>query len=347
MRKTPPLSAEIQEQKHNPNDYDDHAMDIDSPGPSHFHELPSASRHATPYVADPYEGPHNVITQPNGVIIIEKLDSPATRREKYMRRRADKQRKVADGADGSAIVMSTDSGKTSDRRSSPLTMPQFSSHVREPVTTEAPPKIIPDSPEQVTHKRPDIDAGETHRMDIDQTGTLRPSASRDTDVHDDSGLPPPLSRMPSQPQHSPRRPLPLSSPTSKAGPSRSNVAGVENDFDDESELSALSSDIDEPQDELPQESSTADVEVKSELTHTEPEASPTAVTHNPRSKPKKRGRPTEVFDNGTIVWAKSGQSILSYHHITIQVSFRVLSLVARRRVCGDQQRRSSQYFGRP
>ena len=36
------------------------------------------------------ERPHNVVTQPNGVIIIEKLDTPATRREKNLRRKAEK-----------------------------------------------------------------------------------------------------------------------------------------------------------------------------------------------------------------------------------------------------------------
>jgi len=38
------------------------------------------------------ERPHNVVTQPNGVIIIEKLDTPATRREKNLRRKAEKQK---------------------------------------------------------------------------------------------------------------------------------------------------------------------------------------------------------------------------------------------------------------
>ena len=38
------------------------------------------------------ERPHNVVTQPNGVIIIEKLDTPATRREKNQRRKAEKQK---------------------------------------------------------------------------------------------------------------------------------------------------------------------------------------------------------------------------------------------------------------
>jgi hypothetical protein len=36
--------------------------------------------------------PHNVLTQPNGTVIIEKLDTPAIRRERFMRRKAEKQR---------------------------------------------------------------------------------------------------------------------------------------------------------------------------------------------------------------------------------------------------------------
>jgi len=40
------------------------------------------------------ERPHNVVTQPNGVVIIEKLDTPATRREKNLRRKAEKQKMV-------------------------------------------------------------------------------------------------------------------------------------------------------------------------------------------------------------------------------------------------------------
>lgn len=37
---------------------------------------------------------HNVVTQPNGTVIIEKLDTPAIRRERFMRRKAEKQRLV-------------------------------------------------------------------------------------------------------------------------------------------------------------------------------------------------------------------------------------------------------------
>jgi len=36
--------------------------------------------------------PHKVLTQPNGTVIIEKLDTPAIRRERFMRRKAEKQK---------------------------------------------------------------------------------------------------------------------------------------------------------------------------------------------------------------------------------------------------------------
>ena len=40
------------------------------------------------------DSPHNVFTQPNGTIIIEKIDSPAIRKERSMRRKAERQKQV-------------------------------------------------------------------------------------------------------------------------------------------------------------------------------------------------------------------------------------------------------------
>ena len=41
---------------------------------------------------EPIDVPHNVVTQPNGVVIIEKLDTPAIRRERNMRKKAERRR---------------------------------------------------------------------------------------------------------------------------------------------------------------------------------------------------------------------------------------------------------------
>jgi hypothetical protein len=41
---------------------------------------------------DEIDVPHKVLTQPNGTVIIEKLDTPAIRRERFMRRKAEKQK---------------------------------------------------------------------------------------------------------------------------------------------------------------------------------------------------------------------------------------------------------------
>lgn len=43
-------------------------------------------------VDEDIDAPHNVVTQPNGVVIIEKLDTPAIRRERNMRRKAEKRK---------------------------------------------------------------------------------------------------------------------------------------------------------------------------------------------------------------------------------------------------------------
>jgi len=49
---------------------------------------------AVSHATDDIDVPHNVVTQPNGTVIIEKLDTPAIRREKSMRRKAERQRQT-------------------------------------------------------------------------------------------------------------------------------------------------------------------------------------------------------------------------------------------------------------
>ena len=99
------LPSDPIESKHNPHESTDVPMDVDgledeghqghsSPKVQH-RKLESVPRALT--MDDEHnegERPHNVVKQPNGVVIIEKLDTPATRREKNLRRKAEKQKMV-------------------------------------------------------------------------------------------------------------------------------------------------------------------------------------------------------------------------------------------------------------
>lgn len=81
-------------------------MDVDeSGGHSALHppEVSQVSRGDSVIDENEIDGPHNVLTQPNGVVIIEKLDTPAIRRERNIRRKAEKQRQAALGPDGASI----------------------------------------------------------------------------------------------------------------------------------------------------------------------------------------------------------------------------------------------------
>lgn len=64
--------------------------------------------------ADYIDAPHNIFTQPNGTVIIEKIDSPAIRRERFLRRKAERQRymETSLGAQENIIESQTDSSKT-------------------------------------------------------------------------------------------------------------------------------------------------------------------------------------------------------------------------------------------
>ena len=99
LRRTPPWSSDPPDIKHESGI----PMDVDGL-PSQNLILPSASRMASP-VDDAIT---HLVTQPNGVVIIEKLDTPAIRREKNMRRKAEKQRLA--GITASAPVSVDSSG---------------------------------------------------------------------------------------------------------------------------------------------------------------------------------------------------------------------------------------------
>jgi len=112
------------EAKHNPNEPTDIPMDIDvleddgyqghsNPQVQHrkVESVPRALSMGDEYEEE-IERPHNVVKQPNGVVIIEKLDTPATRREKNLRRKAEKQ-KMAVQAD-KAIRLGDDESELSE-----------------------------------------------------------------------------------------------------------------------------------------------------------------------------------------------------------------------------------------
>ena len=104
------LPSDPIEAKHNPNEPMDVPMVLDvsedgrsSPKIQHgkLESVPRALSMDDEYEEEREERPHNVVTQPSGVVIIEKLDTPATRREKNQRRKAEKQKMA--GQAGEAI----------------------------------------------------------------------------------------------------------------------------------------------------------------------------------------------------------------------------------------------------
>lgn len=115
--------------KHNPNANDDGAMDVDVPGDRSFdsqrlEHLGGASRPESPSFDDGIDEPHNIVTQPNGVVIIEKLDTPAIRREKNIRRKAEKQRQAALANEVNVMIISAESSNPSAKRATPEPMEQ-------------------------------------------------------------------------------------------------------------------------------------------------------------------------------------------------------------------------------
>lgn len=110
------LSTDPIEAKHSPHEPTDVPMDVDgledegyqgqsSPKVQH-HKLESVPRNLSmnDEHEEEIERPHNVVTQPNGVVVIEKLDTPAIRREKNLRRKAEKQKIVSQAGEASQVL---------------------------------------------------------------------------------------------------------------------------------------------------------------------------------------------------------------------------------------------------
>ena len=109
------LPSDPIETKHDPNEPTDIPMDVDGlederhQGPSsptvQHRKVESVPRVLS--MGDEYEEeierPHNVVKQPNGVVIIEKLDTPATRREKNLRRKAEKQKMAVQAGEAISV----------------------------------------------------------------------------------------------------------------------------------------------------------------------------------------------------------------------------------------------------
>ena len=122
------LPSDPIETKHNPNETDV-PMDVDrSEGAAHQGEIQLRKLESVPpalslydeYKEEKEERFHNVVTQPNGVVIIEKLDTPATRREKNLRRKAEKQKMAAQA--GETNISAGSSSNLSAMQPAPPTM---------------------------------------------------------------------------------------------------------------------------------------------------------------------------------------------------------------------------------
>ncbi|PPQ79825.1 LOW QUALITY PROTEIN: hypothetical protein CVT25_002979 [Psilocybe cyanescens] len=139
---TAPPSSVPPEMNYNP-DHSFDMMDLDEqkgegPSKSQQPEAASISRAGSLLGDDEVDGPLNVVTQPNGVVIIEKLDTPAIRRERNMRRKAEKRRQAALGVDGMSI--SAGSSNLSAVKP-PYTQPEESSSMAMP----PPPVLMQDA----------------------------------------------------------------------------------------------------------------------------------------------------------------------------------------------------------
>ncbi|KJA22748.1 hypothetical protein HYPSUDRAFT_185810 [Hypholoma sublateritium FD-334 SS-4] len=122
LRRTPPWSSDAQEAKHNPNESGDVPMDVDGEGERSFESRLGDHDNITHAGDDSLaiNEPLNVVTQANGVVIIEKLDTPAIRREKNSRKKAEKQqRQAALVAEESVAAVSASSSTISIKKSPP------------------------------------------------------------------------------------------------------------------------------------------------------------------------------------------------------------------------------------
>lgn len=139
------LSSDPIEAKHNPHEPTDVPMDVDGLEDEGYqgHSSPRVQHRKLESIPrdlsmdderEERERPHNVVTQPNGVVVIEKLDTPAIRREKNQRRKAEKQKMVQAGEAVSA-------GSSSNLSVVQLSQPSLSSATSSQVPSQVPSQV--------------------------------------------------------------------------------------------------------------------------------------------------------------------------------------------------------------
>jgi NuA3 HAT complex component NTO1 len=142
----------------------------------------------------------NLVTQPNGVVIIEQLDTPAIRREKHMRRKAEKQRLA--GVAASAPVSVDSSGKPS----LPPPTSGVSSFASPPPATGAsvatsqalrPPPL--EAPGEQLHEDFDSELSELSDDETDADALGEPDDEVQDEIAGDVTMPPPAPSLPALP----------------------------------------------------------------------------------------------------------------------------------------------------
>ncbi|KIM39576.1 hypothetical protein M413DRAFT_447053 [Hebeloma cylindrosporum] len=209
LRRTPPWSSDPPDIKHEagiPMDVDDeNALPLQNPIP------PSASRVASP---DNDEAITNLVTQPNGVVIIEKLDTPAIRREKHMRRKAEKQRLAGVAASAPVSVDSSGhqplpppiSGVSSFASPPPTTGDSVATSQQQPLRLPAPEA----SREQQLHEDFDSELSELSDDETDADAHGEPDDELQEEMEAVVVQPPPAPSLPPPP--------PPVEPAAKEGP---------------------------------------------------------------------------------------------------------------------------------
>ena len=191
LRRTPPpWSSDPPDIKHEAGI----PMDVDGL-PSQNPIPPSASRMASP-VDDAIT---HLVTQPNGVVIIEKLDTPAIRREKNMRRKAEKQRLA--GVTASAPVSVDSSGNPAPPP--PISASSFASPPPPggiSVATSQP--LRPPPPEvarEQLHEDFDSELSELSDDETDADAFGEPDDELQEEMEGNMAMPPPAPSLPAPP----------------------------------------------------------------------------------------------------------------------------------------------------
>ncbi|KAF8880213.1 hypothetical protein CPB84DRAFT_1792691 [Gymnopilus junonius] len=212
-QRTPLYFSDHMEVKHNP----DESMEIDLGGDRP--PIDSVSRGAS-LVGDA-DGQQNVVMQPNGTVIIEKLDTPAIRRERNLRKKVEKQKREA----VSRGVLPGDMSATVSATSSNLSQPTSSAQPPPSSVSSRPPVLMSQSSSTLTQHPllpPDwkgVRSSEEDGKDLDQDGDFESELSElseeEEEEEEDSGA----QKVDQQPQPVPvPAPQPIAAPVAPAQP---------------------------------------------------------------------------------------------------------------------------------